>query len=67
MVTAYVKILPQQTHLFPTNCIIGLKADTHFRCKLQSLHKYTILLKSNLNYNTSEILELHKNALSRHH
>lgn len=46
-VTAYVKILPQQTHLFPTNCTIGFKAATHFLCKQQPLHKYTILLKSN--------------------
>jgi len=47
MVTAYVKIPLRQTRLFPTNCTIGFKAATHFCCKLQPLHKYRILFKSN--------------------
>jgi len=47
MVTAYVKILHQQTRLFPANCTISFKAATHLHCKLQSLHIYTTLLKSN--------------------
>lgn len=41
MVTAYV------THLLPTNCTVGFKPATHFHCIRQSLHKYTMLQKSN--------------------